>query len=116
MTTETYEFHVAEPVRRAPRKGAGRRAEPNPFIDGVRSIVGKTDESGAPLTLAAPFTLNHARNETLKQRSARIRRALTKAGKLIATENDVQPYAIEMRVEESGDSYVVKFWDRRAGK
>lgn len=116
MTTETYEFRATEPVRRAPRKGAGRRPAPNPFIDGVRSIAGQTDGSGAPLTLAAPFTLDHEHGETLKQRSARIRRNLTAAGKLIAVERDVQSYAIGMVVEQDGDAYVVKFWDRRAGK
>ena len=121
------ETQFVEPVKRPGRKGAGRKPDPNPFIDDVRCIVGQTDKTGRPLTAARAFTLEHERNETLAQRSARIRRFLTRAGKEVAKEVESQfadsgmlPYSIGMNIVAAGDGegegYVVKFWDRRAAR
>lgn len=124
---ESYEFQIVEPVKRQPRKGAGRRPAANPFLAGVRQVAGQSDERG-PLTASAPFKLDEAR-ETLEQRTARIRRFLTSAGKQVAAERSaetgqtIDSYSIGMHISEtqaaSADgpaTYVVKLWDRRAGK
>jgi hypothetical protein len=115
--TETYEFAPCAPVRRPGRQGAGRRPETNPFENDVKAIVGKVDEDGAPLARQASFKLIAENGETLKQRSARIRRFLTRAGKELAGEGQ-RAYNIAMVIEESAIEgvYLVKFWDRNAGR
>lgn len=114
--SEQYEFAPCAPVKRPGRQGAGRRPEVNPFEVQVREVVGKT-ENGAPAARQASFKLDSDNGETLKQRTARIRRFLTKAGKSLAPEGG-DAYNIAMVVEETtlDDVYVVKFWDRNAGR
>ncbi len=116
MTVETV-ITDPVPVKQAPRKGAGRRPDPNPFIADVRVIAGKLNErTRQALTVRETFTLNAERGETLKQRSARTRRQLTAAGKIVAAERgQTSPYLIGMHIAESGDVpgvFVLTFWDR----
>jgi len=118
---ETYGFVDVEPAKRTVSRGGGRRREPNPFVDGVRLVCGKTDENGAPVYKGAPFNLNTERGETLAQRKSRTRRFLTRAGKDLAElDGAAEPYSIGMSIEQLDDGgefeYIVKFWDRRAGK
>ena len=109
------------PPRQAPRRGAGRRPDPNPFLDGVRSVAGiRSRTTGQALCARETLTLNAERGETLKQRSSHVRRKLTAAGKIVAAEhNRAEPYLIGMSITESydatpecGPTYVLVFWDR----
>jgi hypothetical protein len=112
--SETYEFSAATPVKRPARKGAGRKAEANPFETAVKEIAGARDGDGNPLARQASFTLEAG--ESLKQRDARIRRFLTRASKDAAKERglDEHAYSISKAIEETDTpgAYVVKFWDR----
>lgn len=104
------------PVKQAPRKGAGRRPDPNPFIADVRVIAGKLNErTGQAMTVRETGALDE--RETLKQYSARTRRQLTAAGKIVAAERGRDtPYLIGMNIaadEHDGPgSFVLTFWDR----
>ena len=114
------------PVPQKPRQGAGRPAEPNPFLADVRVIAGKLNErTGQAMAVRETFTLDASRGETLAQRRGRVRRQLTAAGKAIAAEHGrADPYLIGMDISESADapnpflprgggqSYVLTFWDR----
>ena len=112
------------PVKQAPRKGAGRRPDPNPFIADVRIIAGQLNErTQQAMTVRQTLTLNAERGETLKQRSARVRRQLTAAGKIVAAERgQTSPYLIGMNIAVDFDSwsesqqaytkFVLTFWDR----
>lgn len=103
--SETYTEPVeAEPIKRAAREGAGRRREANPLEGHVKSVLGQKNEDGTPKTVATTFTLNTEAGETIEQRSARIRRLLTRAGKeLVAAGQD--PAKIDRAIsgpDESG--------------
>lgn len=110
------------PVKQAPRKGAGRRPDPNPFIADVRVIAGKLNpRTGQAMTVRETGALDE--RETLKQYSARTRRQLTAAGKIVAAEHGRDtPYRIGMNVAVDFDSwsesqqayttFVLTFWDR----
>jgi hypothetical protein len=109
------------PVKQKPRQGAGRPAEPNPFLADVRTIAGKLNErTGQAMTVRETFTLDASRGETLKRRHGRIRYRLTAAGKIVAAERGRdEPYLIGMDISESYDAtpecgtlYVLTFWDR----
>lgn len=114
--SETYTFQEAAPVKRAARKGAGRRAEPNPFEAAVREIAGRVDGDGTPLARSTAFTLDAENGETLKQRRDRIRRFLTRAGKLVSDERGGVDVSIELRIKPyAANSYEATFWDRHAG-
>lgn len=126
MSTETYTFQEAEPVKRAGRQGAGRKKENNPFHEAVRSVVGVTREDGAPYTVSTPFHLDVANGETLEQRIGRIRRFLTRATKELDAQTVVDLSITDLATGEtlskrrdghrtSGD-FAVRFWDRNAGK
>lgn len=126
MSTETYTFTDAEPVRRAGRQGAGRKKEPNPFHEAVREVIGQTREDGAPRTKSTPFQLDTANGETLEQRIGRIRRFLTRATKELGAETVVDLSITDRATGETlskrrdghrttGD-FTVRFWDRNAGK
>lgn len=113
--SETYEFIEATPVKRTARVGAGRKREDNPFESAVREIAGKTDEDGNPLARAVVITLDEENGETLKQRRARIRRFLTRAGKEIV-QDGTEPLLIKMADEPVGDvpnTYKITFWHRQ---
>lgn len=113
--SETYEFVEAKPVKRTARVGAGRKREANPFEGAVREIAGKTDEDGNPLARAVIITLDEENGETLKQRRARVRRFLTRAGKEIV-EDGADPLLIKMAdepVDGQANTYKITFWHRQ---
>lgn len=109
--SETYEFEAAKPVKRPGRQGAGRKPEENPFEAAVAAIV-NTDEARA-----TTFTLDAENGETLKQRLARVRRLLTRAGKELAEKHGHgDAYRIERSVEPvegQADTWRVTFWHKR---
>jgi hypothetical protein len=118
---ETYEFRAATPVKRAGRKGAGRKPTPNPFIDAVRGIAGTVDANGQAEARESAVLLDVHCGETYKQRYSRVRRQLTAAGKLIAQERGaVEPFRIEMSLRpvspESVNELILTIWDRDAAK
>jgi hypothetical protein len=108
------------PAPQAPRRGAGRRPDPNPFLDSVRAIAGTlNDATGQALCARETLTLNAQRAETLKQRSSHVRRKLTAAGKIVAAEHGrTDPYLIGMSISENDaipgcePTYTLVFWDR----
>lgn len=113
--SETYEFIEAAPVKRPGRQGAGRKREDNPFEDAVKAIAGQTDGEGSPLARAVVFHLDVENGETLKQRKARIRRFLTRAGKDLAPESE-EPFKINLVVTDTPDengAYKATFWHRQ---
>lgn len=110
--SESYVFTESVPAKRAGRQGSGRQKEPNPFESAVEAIVGTKSARDAS------FTLDAENGETLKQRQARIRRFLTRAGKDVAAkQNRSEPYKIALTITEVGEgtgAYVAKFWDQVA--
>lgn len=118
--TETYEFTPSTPARRAGRQGAGRKPEPNPFESAVREIAGTGQARDTY------FVLDTDNDETLKQRKDRIRRFLTRAGKVVAEERGVEPLTVELSItpayrEDAPEEiipgvFVAKFWDRQGVK
>ncbi len=123
MSTETYEFRAAVPRKQAPRAGAGRPAEPNPFIEAVARVAGKTqvvDGRTVPLAAETAFVLDAEHGETLKQRWDRIRRQLTAAGKQVAADHERGRYYIidrsQVELNEAAGVYTFSFWDKHAGQ
>lgn len=122
--SETYQFVETAPVKRPGRQGAGRKREDNPFEDAVREIAGQTDEHGNPRARSTTFVLDAENGETEKQRTARIRRFLTRAGKDIVADG-ADALKINMvvkagRLDGAGNvvdapegTYVVTFWHRQ---
>ncbi len=109
-----------EPTPRPARKGAGRKPMPNPFLSDVRGLIDAVDDEGRPVAQSHLFTLNAERGETYAQRYSRIRRQLTAAGKVVASEHGRDHlYYIEMRIKPTGRAdgeYTLTFWDRDAGR
>lgn len=117
MSTETYEFAEAKPIPRPGRKGAGRKAAPNPFLDRVREIVGQVDGEGDPVARETVVTLDAEHGESYKTRYSRVRRQLTAAGKLVAQEREQSDaYAISMDMPNTGQTLTLTFWHRDAGR
>jgi hypothetical protein len=129
--TETYEFFETKPVAREGRKGAGRKPDFNPFIEGVRAIAGQTSADGAPLARGADVRLDAERGETYKQRYSRVRRQLTAAGKIVGAERGTERIQVDMALKPKGrpesahslpdpneplTEYRLAFWDRYAGR
>lgn len=102
------------PVPQKPRQGAGRPAEPNPFLADVRVIAGKLNERTGQ-AMAVRETGTRDERDTPKRHYARVRRQLTAAGEIIAAERGRdRPYRIGMDISERGDpgAFVLTFWDR----
>lgn len=111
--SEQYTFTESVPAKRAGRQGSGRQKEPNPFESAVGAIVGTKGARDAS------FSLDVENGETLKQRQARIRRFLTRAGKDVAAKQGrSDAYKIALTISQVGDegsnAYVAKFWDQVA--
>ncbi|MFA9272610.1 MAG: hypothetical protein ACEQSX_18035, partial [Baekduiaceae bacterium] len=117
MTSETI-ITDPVPVPQKPRQGAGRPAEPNPFLADVRVIAGKLNpRTGQAMAVRETFVLDASRGETVKQRYSRVRRKLTAAGEVVAAERGRdEPYRIGMDIapdeREGPGSFVLTFWDR----
>jgi len=113
--SETYtEFIEAAPVKRAARQGAGRRREDNPLEGAVKSVLDQTDADGNPKAVATKFTLDVENGETEKQRFARIRRLLTRAGKELV-EDGAEPAKIERGISGPGADgvYTLTIWHKQ---
>lgn len=113
--SETYEFTAATPVPRAGRQGAGRRPDPNPFLEAVKAIVGQTNGDGTPEARQAVVVLDSGRGETYKQRYSRIRRQLTAAGKECGDDVSISMDLTPEPNPETG-AHTLTFWHRDAGK
>lgn len=115
MSAETYEFTEAAPVKRPGRQGAGRKREDNPFEAAVKSIAGQSDGEGNPLARSTKFAPNAEQGETLKQRKARIRRLLTRAGKDLVADG-AEPLKITLVTTDTPDedgNYIATFWHKQ---
>lgn len=113
--SETYgTIEDAEPVKRAARKGAGRKREDNPLETIVKSVLGQRSEDGTPVFKKTTFVLDAENGESEKQRFARVRRLLTRAGKELV-EDGQEPAKIERDItgpDESG-VYTLTVWHRQ---
>lgn len=115
----SYPFTTGKAPRPQARPGAGRRPVANPFMDAARAIVNAVDGDGDAVSAIIEFTLDDEHGETLDQRKRRDRRLLTRAGKVLASEDGApEPYCFPMDVKEAGSpgAYVLTFWHRVSRK
>lgn len=104
----------AKPVVRQGRTGAGRKREHNPLENIVKSVLGQCYEGGTPKAVATTFTLDTENGETEKQRFARVRRLLTRAGKELV-EDGQEPAKIERSITgpDADGVYTLTVWHRQ---
>ena len=113
--SETYSEPIeAKPTTRAARQGAGRKREDNPLEDIVKSVLGQRDENGTPKAVATKFALDVENGETEKQRFARVRRLLTRAGKELVAD-DQEPAKIERGISspDADGVYTLTIWHKQ---
>lgn len=79
LTTPTYTFEDAEPVKR--RGGTGRTAEPNPFVEVMQSIALQTNDKGQPVAKTFKIKLDPETDDGQKQLD-KILRQIASAGAL----------------------------------
>lgn len=117
-------FRESEPVKRAPRAGAGRKPDPNPFIDLVREIANKRIPPSLPggewkpRTVMVEVTLAGGRDpdEEYARWYRKNRRQLTAAGKIVAKEKGAPaPYLIsrDIRLGGMGTKSIVPVYELR---
>lgn len=99
MTSPSYTFEDAAPVKPV---GGGRKSDPNPFIDIVAEIAGKTDDNGQPV--AKSFVMKvpaYLPDEQTGAASEKLNPEVTKARRQLGAANpDPEKYRVSRPFEE----------------